>query len=262
MDFLLQLRSRNEVLFYYGLVCLVSALIFLVLSQITTTQVFNVNAWYKPFKFAFSTFTYSWAMAWFCTYLPNFNVQLFNWSVIALLSFEIIYIAVMAGQGLKSHYNISTPFFGAMYSLMALAATLVTVYTAYVGLRFWIGTFPELEPHYLWAIRLGILIFVVFSFQGFLMGGRMNHSVGLDNDNSNIFILGWSKLVGDLRIAHFVGMHALQVLPILAFYLFRNTSVTILFSVLYFALASFTLIQALQGKPLFQAKEMTKEITS
>lgn len=262
MDFLIQLKSRNEVLFYYGLVCLASALIFIVLSQITTTQVFNVNAWYKPFKFAFSTFTYSWAMAWFCAYLPNFNVQLFNWSVIALLSFEIIYIAVMAGQGLKSHYNISTPFFGAMYSLMALAASLVTVYTAYVGFRFWIGTFPELEPHYLWAIRLGILIFVVFSFQGFLMGGRMNHSVGLDNDNSNIFILGWSKLVGDLRIAHFVGMHALQVLPILAYYLFRNTSVTILFSVLYFALASFTLIQALQGKPLFKAKEMTKEITS
>ncbi len=80
----------------------------------------------------------------------------------------------------------------------------------------------------------------------------MNHSVGLDNDNSNLFILGWSKLVGDLRIAHFVGMHALQVLPILSFYLLRNNTLTILFAGIYLSLATFTLIQALQGKPLFK----------
>ena len=252
MDFFIQLKTRNEVLFYYGILCLVSSLVFLILSQTTSVQVFNTNAWYKPFKFAFATFTYVWAMAWFCAYLPKFNVQLFNWTIIVLLSFEVIYIAIMAGQGLKSHYNVSTPFFSAMYSLMALAASLVTIYTAYVGLKFWTGSFPELETHYLWAIRLGILIFVLFSFQGFLMGGRMNHSVGLDNDNSNLFILGWSKLVGDLRIAHFVGMHALQVLPILSFYLLRNNTLTILFAGIYLSLASFTLIQALQGKPFLK----------
>ena len=261
IDFFFHLKSRNEVLFYYGIICFLAALVFLVLSQTTSTQVFNVNAWFKPFKFAFSTFTFVWAMGWYCAYLPNFNVPMFNWTVIILLSFEIIYIAVMASQGLKSHYNMSSTFFSLMYTLMALAASLVTIYTAYVGWRFWTESFPELESHYLWAIRLGILIFVIFSFQGFLMGSRLNHSVGLDNDNSNIFILGWSKLVGDLRIAHFVGMHALQVLPFLAFYAFRNSTLTVLFSVFYFTLASFTLIQALQGKPLIKAKETTIETT-
>ena len=260
MDFLIQLKARNEVLFYYGLCCFIVSLIFLVLSQTTSTQVYQVNAWFKPFKFAFSTFTFVWAMAWYCAYLPNFNTAVFNWTVLVLLSFEIIYIAVMASQGRQSHYNVSTPFYSAMFSLMALAATGVTVYTAYVGLKFWLGTFPELEPHYLWSIRLAILIFVVFSFQGFLMGGRMSHSVVLVNDNSNIFILGWSKLVGDLRIAHFVGMHALQVLPFFSFFLFRNTSLTLLFSVFYLALASFTLIQALQGKSLFKSKEINNQI--
>ncbi len=258
IDFLFQLKTRNEVLFYYGLICFVASLIFLLLSQVTSTQVFGVNAWFKPFKFAFSTFTLVWAMAWYCAYLPTFNLQLFNWSMIGLLSFEIIYIAVMAGLGLKSHYNISTPFFGAMYTMMALAASAVAIYVGYVGYLFWMGKFPELELHYLWAIRFGILIFVVFAFQGFAMGSRMNHSVGMDNDNSNIFILGWSKLVGDLRIAHFVGMHALQILPLLSLYLLRNTTFTILFSLLYLTLASFTFVQALQGKPFmkFKAKDV------
>jgi len=254
-DFILQLKERNATLFYHGLICLVAAIVFLVLARTTSTQVYNVNAWYKPFKFAFSTFTLVWAMAWYCHYLPSFNINLFNWSVIVLLGFEIVYIAFMAGQGKTSHYNVSSPFYSAMFSMMALAATLVTLYIAYIGLLFFTNSFPDLPHHYVWAIRLGIVIFVIFSFEGFLMGGRMSHSVGLENDNSNLFIFGWSKVVGDLRVAHFIGMHALQVLPILAFYLLKNTKLTLLAGLLYGLLALFTLIQALNGKPLFKSQK-------
>jgi hypothetical protein len=253
-DLILQLKSRNETLFYYGLLCLVAAIVFLVLARTTNTQVYNVNAWYKPFKFAFSPFTLVWAMAWYCHYLPSFNINVFNWSVILLLGFEIVYIAIMASQGKTSHYNVSSPFYSAMFSLMALAASLVTLYIAYIGLLFFTNSFPDLPNYYVWAIRLGILIFVVFSFEGALMGGRMSHSVGLENDNSSLFILGWSKLVGDLRVSHFIGMHALQVLPILSFYLLKNTKLTIVVGIVYGLLALFTLMQALNGKPLFKSQ--------
>lgn len=258
-DFILHLKSRNETLFYYGLLCLVAAIVFLVLARTTNTQVYNVNAWYKPFKFAFSTFTLVWAMAWYCHYLPSLNINIFNWSVIVLLGFEIIYITIMASQGKISHYNVSSPFYSAMFSMMAMAATLVTLYIAYIGLLFFTNSFPDLPNYYVWAIRLGILIFVVFSFEGALMGGRMGHSVGLENDNSNLFILGWSKIVGDLRVSHFIGMHALQVLPILSFYLLKNTKLTIAVGIVYGLLALFTLMQALNGKPLF--KYQTNNLT-
>jgi hypothetical protein len=254
IEFALQLKSRNETLFYFGLLCFVAAVVFLLLAKITSTQVYQVNAWYKPFKFAISTFSFAWAMAWYCHYLPSFSIQGYNWTVIVLLGFEIIYIALMAAQGKQSHYNVSTPFFSMMFSMMALAATLVTLYTAYVGFLFFIRDFPDLPTYYLWAIRIGIMLFVVFSFEGFLMGSKMSHSVGLVNDNSNLFILGWSKTVGDLRVAHFLGMHALQVLPILAFYIFKNTKLTLLAGALYGAVALFTLIQALNGKPIFTEK--------
>ena len=254
ISFISQLKARNEFLFYYGILCFVAALFFLIMSKISPVQYNQVSAWYKPFKFAFSTFTFAWAMAWYCYYLPTFNVSLFNWSVVILLSFEIVYIAIMASQGKASHYNVSSPLFSILYSMMALAATLVTLYTAYVGLLFFTNSFPELPHYYLWSIRLGIFIFVVFSFEGFLMGSRMNHSVGLLNDNSTLFILGWSKKVGDLRIAHFVGMHALQVLPILSFYVLKNTRLTWFFAFFYLCLALFVLIQALNGKPLIPAK--------
>ncbi|MGF1637654.1 MAG: hypothetical protein ACFCUU_11325 [Cyclobacteriaceae bacterium] len=252
--FILELKLRNEILFYYGLACLAASIVFILMTQFSSVQVQQVNAWYKPFKFAFSTFTFVWAMAWYCYYLPDFNVQAFNWTVILLLSFEIIYIAIMASQGKSSHYNVSSSFYAFMFSMMALAATLVTLYTAYVGLLFFTGEFASIPNYYLWAIRLGIVIFVIFSLEGFLMGGRMSHSVGLENDNSNLFIVGWSKLTGDLRVSHFIGMHALQILPLLSFYLLKNTKLAILGGLLYGLLALFTLIQALQGKPFLPNK--------
>jgi NO-binding membrane sensor protein with MHYT domain len=92
------------------------------------------------------------------------------------------------------------------------------------------------------------------------MGSRLSHSVGALNDNSNWFIVGWSKTVGDLRVAHFIGMHALQVLPLLSYYLLKNTKWTIAVSILYGLLAIATLVQALQGKPLMRSKAEANEV--
>ena len=69
-------------------------------------------------------------------------------------------------------------------------------------------------------------------------------------------LLNWSKQHGDLRIAHFTGMHALQVLPLLAWFVFNNTLEVFALAVLYVLLAAFTLIQALQGKPLIKGRVM------
>jgi hypothetical protein len=250
--FVQNVKARNETLFYFGLVCLILSIIFLILAKTTATLVYGVNAWYKPFKFAFSTLTFAWAMAWYCYYLPDFNIRLFNWSIIILLGFEVVYIAIQASRGQLSHYNLSTGFYSAMFSLMALAATLATLYTAYVGFLFFKNSFPDLPTHYVWAIRFGIIIFVIFSFEGFAMGSRLSHTVGLENDNSNLFIVGWSKTVGDLRIAHFIGMHALQVIPVVSYYILKNTKATIFMVILYFLLALYTLFQALSGKPFIQ----------
>lgn len=148
ISFLQQIKDRNDTLFYFGLICLLLSILFFVITKTTSTQVYGVNAWYKPLKFALSTFTYAWAMAWYCSYLPNFNVKLFNWTVIILLGFEIAYIALQAGKGQLSHYNTSTPLHAFLFSMMAIAASVVTLYTAYVGVLFFMGSFDNLPDYY------------------------------------------------------------------------------------------------------------------
>ena len=260
IDFIYEMKARNESLFYFGLICLAFALLCLALTKMTSTQVYNISAWIKPFKFAFSTFLFSWAMAWYCYYLPSFNITYYNWVVIVMLSFEIVYIAIQAGKGQLSHYNLSTPMYAFLYSMMATAATLVTLYTAYVGYLFFANDFPSLPTYYVWAIRWGIFLFVVFSFEGFVMGSRLTHTIGGPDGGDGIPFLNWSTKFGDPRVAHFIGMHALQVLPILAFYLLKNTKTILLASIVYALLALFTLVQALQGRPLLKKGSDQNEV--
>ena len=253
------LQTRNEPLFYFGLICLILAVVFLLLTQFTTRQIMGVNAWSKPFKFALSITLYAWAMAWFCYYLmPAFNPVSFNWAVIGLLGFEIGYIALQAGRGQLSHYNQSSPLYAKLYSLMALAATAVTLYTAYVGILFFVRSFPGLPNYYVWSIRIGISLFVIFSLEGAVMGGRMSHTIGGPDGGNGLPIVNWSRQYGDPRVAHFIGMHALQVLPIVAWYLLKDLKITLLFGALYAALAVFTLVQALNGRPLFAQNRLER----
>lgn len=248
--FLESLKQRNELLFYFGVANLILAVIFIIFTRITGTQVMGANAWFKPFKFAASIGIYSLTMAWICGDLPaSFNSRLFAWTIIFLLGIEIIYIAIQAGRGQLSHFNISNPFYSGMYAVMAISASGVAIYTAYIGVLFFTYEFSHLPDHYLWALRLGMVIFVIFSFEGFVMGSRLSHTIGGPDGGPGLPVTNWSYQYGDPRIAHFIGMHALQVLPLLAFYIIKDTKTIIAIGVLYFGLAVFTLIQAFQGKP-------------
>lgn len=255
ITFLKELQLRDASLFYFGGLCLFLAVVFMVLAQVSTLRVNGTNAWHKPIKFCLSIFLYSWTMGWLVAYLPELNLLAFNITSIVLLGFEVFYISFQAARSQMSHYNVSTKFYRSMYALMGLAASAATVYTAYIGMLFFAGNFPALPVYYLWSIRLGILLFVIFAFEGALMGARMSHTIGGTDNEKGLPFLNWSKKLGDARVAHFIGMHALQVLPLLSFYVLKDVTLTVFVGLMYGSLALFTLVQALKGKPFIRAKK-------
>ena len=83
------------------------------------------------------------------------------------------------------------------------------------------------------------------------MVGLLKHTVGGPDGGPGLPVVNWSTQYGDLRIAHFIGIHSLQVLPLFGNYFAKTKKQTIIFSVVYFLLASALFLQAMKGIPLF-----------
>jgi hypothetical protein len=190
-------------------------------------------------------------MAWYLPYLKQpAKARSYSIMVILMMTLEMIIITWQAANGRLSHFNISSPLYGALFSVMGIAITVLVVWTGYIGYLFFKLKPIELKASYLWGIRLGILLFVVFSFEGGLMASRLAHTVGAPDGGEGYALVNWSKKYGDLRIAHFFGMHALQLLPFTGCYLFKKSLWTILFSILYGLVVAVIFIIALHGLPI------------
>ena len=253
MEIIETLKERNATLFWFGIINLFVAAILTVISFIHPVEFAGTNAWHKPVKFALSTAILALSVGWYSGYLsPHGSITAVNVILMVTLAFEVIYITWQAGKGQASHYNETSPFHAFMFSMMASAASIATLAVGYLGIQFFTTSLPQLPPYYLLAIQFGFVLFIISSFQGFVMGSKLAHTVGAKDGSSGLPFVNWSVNYGDLRIAHFMGMHALQVLPLLAWYLLKNTKITFITCVLYAILVFYTLINALRGNSILK----------
>jgi hypothetical protein len=166
---------------------------------------------------------------------------------------EMAYMIFQAAQGEHSHFNLSTPFHEAMYSLMGAGAVLLIAMPVVVA---WVAKRDaNLGP----ATRAGIWWGALASFAltlivaGYMSSGT-GHFVGVQTDPSRVLpFLGWSTEVGDLRPAHFLSIHALQALPLLGLWADRTgrSAAIIPPAAALWSLATLMLFgQALLGLPL------------
>ncbi|WP_169080067.1 hypothetical protein [Microcella alkalica] len=190
--------------------------------------------WEKPLKFAISGTIYAATWAWLLGHLTALpgrrRTRRIAWwagTVIAVtLAIELVIIVGFAAAGLRSHFMVDTPLATTAWSIMASAITTLWVATLVAGVVLWRS--PGADAARRASLRAGILLSLVGLALGFLMTGPTSaqladfqgvagaHTVGLPDGGPGLPLLGWSTVAGDLRIPHFVGMHALQALPLLA----------------------------------------------
>jgi hypothetical protein len=197
----------------------------------------------------------------------------------AILILEVALVYVQAWRGVTSHFNVGTRLDGVLFTVMGLAIAVQTALSAAVAIALWRQ--PFINRSLGWALRLGMIISILGASTGGLMVSPTRtqlaeahvthrlpisgaHTVGAPDGGPGLTGLGWSREHGDLRVPHFLGLHAIQLLPLLILVAARRGSpepsrVHLIFVIAasYFALFVILLWQALRGQSLVHPDTVT-----
>jgi hypothetical protein len=251
--------TQNKILFWLGAIHLIIFLLLLLYLPFNEYVVLGLNSVIKPMKFALSIWIYSWTMAIIMTYFVNQKkVKIYSYAAIVCMGFEQIAITFQALRGEQSHFNKSNTFGIIVYELMGLFILTITLWTAYMAYVYIKQKTHSLSNQIVLSMRIGLVYFVIFSLFGGYIGGKTGHSVGGLDVGNGLWFLNWNTLFGDLRVAHFFGIHSLQIIPLFGLFLskFSNTAsatkLVWIFSMLYFIYVVFVMVQAVKGLPFIQ----------
>jgi hypothetical protein len=207
-------RRGHRGLFAFAVAMAVLVPVLAVLSVVDHRVLLGAPLWFKPLKFAISLTLYAATLAWMLGQLRERTMQRAGWVVTVAAGVEMAVIVGQAAVGHRSHYNVDTPLSAALWSTMGVTIVVLWLATLAVALRFVREPGPDRAAAT--AVRLGLLVTLVGLAEGFLMATAGAHAVGVPDGGPGLPFLGWSTTGGDLRIGHFVGMHALQGIPLVA----------------------------------------------
>jgi hypothetical protein len=235
-------------------------------------EILGAPRWLKPAKFAISTAIYAFTLAWIFTLLPDRRrlAAAVGWITAVVIVLEVAIIDLQAARGVTSHFNVGTPLDAALFGIMGIAILIAWIAAIVLTVALFRHHFAD-QP-FGWALRLGLLITVL----GQATGGFMTvptaaqaqaakasriavagaHTVGAPDGGPGLPLTGWSREHGDVRVPHFVGLHAVQVLPLFAWMIgpFGSTPdrrrAVFAAAAAYVALFAILLVQALNGHPV------------
>jgi hypothetical protein len=232
--------------------------------------------WLKPFKFAVSFVLYGVTLAWMLSLLPRRSrlAERMATLIVAVAAVENVVIVGQVVRGQTSHFNDSTPLNTALFAAMGAAIGVLFFAHLVLGIVVLIRRIPDLVARRAVGWGLGLSLLGMAAAVPMALPGQDPgiegvvgaHSVGVPDGGAGLPLVGWSTMGGDLRIGHFVGLHALQALPILAILLNRfatrldertRARLVVVAGAAYGVLTVMLTWQALRGQALLRPDAVT-----
>jgi len=211
-----ELLARERRLTLYAALLLALLLPMALAAGLDDRVLRGANVWIKPMKFALSIAVLALTTAWFIGHLQPAHrrsraVGRIVWLLIGTGSFELGYITLQAALGQGSHYNVGDLWHGVMYTLMGAGALGLTATQPMLAWQLHRHAETARAPAYRQAVMLGLVLTFVF---GAGVGIVLSSMQPPDASAATVPLFGWPLAGGDLRPAHFIGIHAEQVLPL------------------------------------------------
>lgn len=254
-------KKSSPILYWVVIIHFIFTFVCLIGLTVDDRTLMGINVWIKPLKFSISGGIYILTLGFLTTRYP-FSIRKKNiiTNIVAItLLLEIAIIIYQGVRGVQSHYNISNPFDGILFAAMGILIAInvvIMVLFIFETIRLKLNTTKTVQ----WAILLGWIIVVAGSWVGGQMISQMGHNVGIADGGAGLPFVNWSTIAGDLRIAHFFGLHAIQAIPLFALWVSKKWNVNIknqliivtIFGLLYAGWIGYTFYQAKQGIALIQ----------
>lgn len=185
-----------------------------------TRMLDNAAPWTKPQKFNISLGLHFVTLAVLAQLLPRavrtgWVMLVAAYAASASLVFEYVYMAIQSARGVRSHYNFDTPTEALAYALMGVGAVLMIFAALVLAVQIW-RKGDRSRPG-LWLgsiIGLSASFFLVLVMAGYMSATGRYVGEELTGGGETVPFFGWSREYGDLRPAHFVAMHLMQVVPL------------------------------------------------
>ncbi len=267
------------------LMSIVALPVVIAAALIDPVQITGVNGWIKPAKFLISIALYCGTLLWMLSFVQRRRrwIGILGGLVGVVFLGEMVIIVLQIMRGTTSHFNNSTPFDTALFNVMGALISTLALLNLVVGI--WLLRARVGEPVLAAGLRWGIWIALAGMLLAFLMtvptsaqqaamaAGEQQpilgaHSVGVADGGPGLPLVGWSTVGGDLRVPHFVGLHAMQIMPLLAWLFLRPAAVRRwgtrqrvrmmhVAGVGYAGLIALLTWQALRGQPLLAPDGLT-----
>jgi hypothetical protein len=248
------LRSASPLLWWTSLAFLGGFAICSLLAFIDPRLFNGISVWVKPAKFYLSLAVHMLTLSFGIALLPE-RTQMsrttagITVTMASMAIFEMAYITFRAARAEASHFNTGSEIAGLLYNLMGAGAGAMMVVTAILGVQI-----LRHGPRSLLSLATGssfILAALLTLVIGFTLGGMGSHWIGGDQtDATGLPLIGWSTTGGDLRVAHFLGLHLAQALPLVALFGSRSLLVAAGLGGVLLTIAAYA--QALSGLPLIE----------
>jgi hypothetical protein len=216
------------------------------------------SPWLKPIKFHFALAIYAASLAFFARYMPEATRASRRWrwfiaAVVFAITAEAVWLSGAAMLNAASHFNRAHPVLMVVYPLMGAFAVLLTSASLVMGISVWRHRQGGVDPAVHLAVALGLVLTFVLTVPvaGYL-SSQPGHGVG--ETTQTLWLMGWSRDAGDLRVAHFFATHALHAIPLAGLLAARFAPrqaipLVWLATGLFVALVVGSFVQALHGRP-------------
>ena len=271
-------RSAN----YWNLIFMfIFTFILIPLNLFDQSLISGAPKWIKPLKFSMSIGLYSVTFLWILQFMNLKDKWLtrISWTITITLLIEMIAIFGQVVRGEASHFNISSPLNGFIFSIMGTSIGIM--WFAHLSVGIYIFRLKNINSYLRESLLWGICISAYGMIIGFFMTvprpeqielmqqGIMQvnggHSFGAPDGGVGVLFLGWSTVAGDMRVPHFFGMHAIQFFSILSIFKLGlkpeasiekiNRTGLRFMAMAWFAISILMTIQALNGESIFRTSQ-------